>query len=155
MNVARSLMGLLLALSPVSAVQAEQGSAPAFENAWIREAPPGAEVMAGYVTIHVRAGTSTALTSAGSTDFARVELHEMTMTDGVMRMRPLERVELPAGKTVALAPGGLHLMLFEPKRPLRAGDRVTLEFVLEDRTRHSVEFEVRKPTEASGSGHQH
>lgn len=154
MNSVRSLMGLLLALSLVSVVRAEQPASPAFENAWIREAPPGAEVMAGYVTIRVR-GASTALSSAGSADFARVELHEMTMADGVMRMRPLQKIELPAGEAVALAPGGLHLMLFEPKRPLRAGDRVTLELALEDRTRHSVEFEVRKPAEASGSGHRH
>lgn len=140
MNIAGLWAALLLALALLPVAQAQQ-----FEDAWIREAPPGAEVMAGYVTIHVRANVSTALTSARSADFARVEIHEMTMTDGMMRMRPLEKIGLPASRIVELVPGGRHLMLFEPKRPLRAGDRVTLDLVLDDGSRHAVEFEVRKP----------
>jgi copper(I)-binding protein len=62
---------------------------------------------------------------------ARLEVHEMTMTGGVMRMRPLSGgLAIPPGQTVALAPGGYHLMLIGPKRPFRLGAQVpaTLRF---------------------------
>ena len=57
---------------------------------------------------------------------ARVEMHSMTMDGGVMRMRALPKIDLPAGQTVKLAPGGLHLMLIDVKQPLKAGDKVPL-----------------------------
>lgn len=113
------------------------------ESAWIRAAPPGAVVLAGYATLGNAGDAAVEIVAAASGDFARVELHEMSMRDGVMRMRALDRIEVPAGGNLELAPGGTHLMLHEPKRPLAPGDRVGV--VLRDAHggEHATTFEVR------------
>lgn len=114
-------------------------------EAWIREAPPGARMLAGYAEL---ANTGTAplrVTGARSADFGAVELHEMRMDGGVMRMRALAAIEVPAGGSVRLAPGGNHLMLMRPTRALRAGDRVEIVFELEGASAVAAEFVVRRP----------
>jgi hypothetical protein len=100
-------------------------------QAWSRATPGGAKIGGGYLTIENRGSTADRLIG-GSADVAgKVEVHEMSMKNGVMTMRPLDNgLTIEAGKTVKLAPGGLHLMLFDLKSPLKQGDRmpVTLEF---------------------------
>lgn len=115
------------------------------ESAWIRAAPPGAVVLAGYATLGNESDATVEIVAATSGDFARVELHEMSMREGVMRMRALDRAVVPARGTLDLAPGGTHLMLHEPKRALVPGDRV--EIVLRDASGvdHVATFEVRAP----------
>ena len=135
---------LLLFLSLPAAVQAAATTAAGleFEHAWIRSAPAASPVMAGYVRI-VNPGTHTVrIVAMQSPQFARVEAHAMREVDGVMRMRPLV-LELSAGETLELAPGGNHLMLMQPPVPLAEGARATLEFTLDDGRRRTVEFEVR------------
>jgi copper(I)-binding protein len=99
------------------------------EKAWARATVPGAAVGGGFVSIR-NEGDDDRLTGANSPVAARVELHTMTMQDGVMRMRQLEAIELPAGKEVELRPGGHHLMLMDLARPLEEGESfpVTLRF---------------------------
>jgi hypothetical protein len=80
------------------------------------------------------------------------------MEGGVMRMRPVARIELPAGKAVRLAPGGLHIMLVDLRQPLKPGDRVPLTLTVQgadlaSRSVLTVEAEVRDA--GSGTGHQH
>lgn len=94
------------------------------ENAWVREPAPGQVVVGGFLDITSKQDAS--LISAESPVAGMVEIHEMSMKDGVMRMRPVEKIDLPKGQTVKLAPGGLHLMLENLKKPLRAGDKVPL-----------------------------
>jgi copper(I)-binding protein len=76
-------------------------------------------------------------------------MHEMRMEGNIMKMRALDKLELPAGKTVKFTPGAYHLMLLELKRPLRAGDVVplTLEIEARDgkRTKVEIKAEVRNP----------
>lgn len=71
----------------------------------------GRDVAAGYFVLS-NSGPDAALVSAASSAAATVELHTHTMDDGVMRMREVERIDLPSGETVAFEPGGLHLMMF-------------------------------------------
>ncbi len=94
------------------------------ENAWIREPAPGQKVVGGFLDITSQKGG--ALIGASSPVAGLVELHEMKMDNGVMLMRPLQKIDLPKGQTVKLEPGGLHLMLEDLKRPLKAGDKVPL-----------------------------
>lgn len=104
--------------------------APAFaadfkiENAWIREPAPGQTVVGGFMSI--TSPKDAVLLQVNSPAAGLVELHEMKMDNGVMLMRPLQKIDLPKGQTVKLEPGGLHLMLEELKRPLKAGDKVPL-----------------------------
>src|SRR4051794_16946834 len=77
------------------------------ENAWARATVPGQTT--GSVYVDLTSSTDAALVAAGTPVAARAELHSMTMDGGVMRMRGLPRVELPAGKTVKFTPGTMHL----------------------------------------------
>ncbi len=113
-------------------------------GAWIREAPPGVAMLAGYFVLQNQGETSVALVGAESARFGAVEMHETRLQQGVARMRRLERVEIQPGETVKFAPGGRHLMLFDPLEPLRAGDCVLLTLVLDGGDEIDVRFDVRR-----------
>ncbi|WP_430418189.1 copper chaperone PCu(A)C [Phenylobacterium sp.] len=91
---------------------------------WCRATPAGAPSAACYVTL--TASADERLTGAASPVAANLDVHSMSMDGGVMRMRQLEALDLPGDRPVALAPGGLHLMLIAPTKALTAGDTVTL-----------------------------
>ncbi|MEP9400680.1 copper chaperone PCu(A)C [Sphingomonas sp. VNH70] len=100
------------------------------EDAWVRlPAVPGRPA-AAYATIH--GGNQPAvLTAIASPAARRIELHHSMATDhGAMTMRPIERLPIPSRKTVTLAPGGLHAMLFDLTGDLRPGGKVMLKFRL-------------------------
>jgi periplasmic copper chaperone A len=90
---------------------------------WSRATAPGAKVGVGYMQIESE-GIDDRLIAAWSSASARVELHTMSMENNVMRMREVPAIDLPAGRRVALGPGGLHLMLMDLKEPLRVGDEI-------------------------------
>jgi copper(I)-binding protein len=100
-------------------------------QAWSRATPGGAKVGGGYLTIENK-GTMPDRLIGGSADVAaKVQVHEMSMNNGVMTMRPVEGgLVIEPGKTVKLAPSGYHLMIMDLKSPLKQGDKVpvTLEF---------------------------
>jgi len=100
-------------------------------QAWSRATPGGAKTGGGYLTIENKGTTPDKLIGA-SADFAgKIEVHEMTTNNGVMKMRPVEGgLTIDPGKTVKLAPSGLHLMMMDLKSPLKQGDKlpVTLQF---------------------------
>ncbi len=133
---------LLLAVSPL----ARAGDcAPVVESAWIRQPPMAMPMMAGFAEIRNPCGAETRIVGARSQAFASVELHETRRVDGVSRMRHVASLAVPAGGEVALAPGGLHLMLMRPVAPVEAGQRIAIEFELADGRELRAEFEVRKP----------
>ena len=109
----------------------EGGKILVITQAWSRATPAGAKVAGGYLTIQ-NMGSAPDRLFGGSSDIAgKVEVHEMAMNNGVMTMRPLDKgLVIEPGKTVKLAPGGYHLMLFDLKSPLKQGDKVPvmLEF---------------------------
>jgi copper(I)-binding protein len=100
------------------------------ETPWARATPPGATVGAGYLVIRNTGTTGDRLVGASTPAAAMVEIHETRMTDGEMQMRPVEALDIPAGGSVRLKPGGLHFMLMDLGTPLVAGTRVplTLQF---------------------------
>jgi len=98
---------------------------------WSRATPGGARTGGGFLTIENKGSAPDKLVSASADVAGKVEVHEMAMNDGVMRMRPVEGgLTIDPGKTVKLAPGGYHLMIMELKSPLKQGDKlpVTLQF---------------------------
>ena len=99
---------------------------------------------AAYLSIVNASGTADALLSASSPGAASVELHETAMaSDGMMGMHPVARLDVPAGGSVALAPGGYHLMINGLTTTLRAGDRLELDLVFDHAGRVVVQAEVR------------
>lgn len=96
------------------------------EDGWVREAPPGVGMLAGYVTLRNTAGKIRTLSEVSSPDFGHVDVHETRMVDGSMRMRSVTPLRLEPGRAAVLAPGGMHLMLMQPAKPLKSGDTVRL-----------------------------
>ena len=86
---------------------------------------PGMTMSAAYLSLRNNTDRTITVTRVTSKEFARVELHETTVEDGVARMRPLPRLEVPAGGSVRLERGGKHLMLMRPTGPV---DSVSLQF---------------------------
>jgi hypothetical protein len=122
-------------------------------NAWARAPAPGQKTASAYVEL--TSATHAALVAAGSPAAERVELHEIRLERGIMRMRPLERVELPGGKTVKLAPGGLHLMLINLKQPLKAGDKLPLRLSVQSSGTSLTTLDIEAEVRASGAGEPH
>ena len=147
--------GLRMILVAVSAAAA--ASVPAWaqvevKSAWVRGTVAAQKTTGAYMEISSARGAS--LVGAESTAAGAVEVHEMSMDKNVMRMRAVPKLDLPAGKTVELKPGGYHMMLIDLKRPLKKGDSVLLMLKIENRDKTvstvEVKAEVREATAAPG-----
>ncbi len=127
-----------------SASTAPSAAAPTVSDAWARPAVQGG-TGAAYMTISNPGGSADTLLSASSPAAASVELHR-TMTDasGMTGMSPIDRLEIPAGGSVSLAPGGYHLMMMGLSAPLEAGSTVEIELVFEHAGKVVVQAEVRQ-----------
>ena len=116
----------------------------AIERPWARATPPGAPVAGGFLDVRNVGATEDRLLSATSPDADKVELHEMRMDAGVMRMRRIDGgLAIAPGGTLTLAPGGFHLMFIGPKHPFVAGETVTATLRFERGGERPVRFEVR------------
>ncbi len=150
--------GLLLLALLSTMVQA---GALQVRDAFIRELPPGQTVSAGFFTLANSGKAPIALVAATCDVADRVEIHAHRMSGGAMRMEQLHRIEVPAGGELQFKPGGLHLMLIDLKRPLRAGDSVAVTLLDERGGAHRVELPVidaRGTPAVPGSGqggHEH
>ncbi|MBO9538972.1 copper chaperone PCu(A)C [bacterium] len=114
------------------------------EAPWVREAPPTARVLAGYATFRNAGAEPDALVAVKTEVADRVEIHTMAMRGGVMRMQAIPFLEIPAKGTAKLVPGGAHLMIYDPKRPLRDGETVPMTFVFRGGTELRLSVPVRK-----------
>lgn len=106
------------------------------------------------VFVQLRSPDGARLVGGSSPAAARVEIHEMRMEEGVMKMREVPALELPAGQMVALKPGGYHLMLMELKQPLKAGDTLALSLQIERPGKPAETLKLQVPVRAlGGQGH--
>ncbi len=120
----------LVSLAAVLLVGASHAQdAPRITDVWVKSTPPGATVSAAYMQI--QSARAVKLVKAESPAAGLVELHNMSMKDGVMEMKAMGAVEIPAGKTVTLKPGGMHVMMMKVKQPIKAGDKVALTLTFE------------------------
>lgn len=126
------------------------------EQPWSRATPKGAPVAGGYLKV---TNTGTAPDQLLGATFGKAdkgEVHEMSMDGGVMRMKRVDGVEIPAGGSVELKPGGYHLMFMGLKDQLAEGDRVTGRLVFEKAGALDVDFQVRAMNAgAGGMTHAH
>jgi copper(I)-binding protein len=109
---------------------------------YARPTVPGQTAGGGYLKLHNK-GPADRLVSASTGVSNTVELHSMTMEGDVMRMRQLDAIEVPAGKTIELKPGGMHLMLMGLKAPLKVGDSFVLKLKFEKAGEVAVQAKVR------------
>ncbi|MGA7803539.1 copper chaperone PCu(A)C [Bradyrhizobium sp.] len=125
-----ALAGCLLAAPWARANDVKAGDL-VISQAWSRATPKGAKIGGGYLTIENKGSAPDRLIGCSSDMAGSVQVHEMTMINGVMKMRPLDNgLTIDPGRSVKLAPGGYHLMLMDLRGPLKQGDKlpVTLEF---------------------------
>jgi len=116
------------------------------DHPWSRATPAAAPVGAGYLSVTNKGTTADRLVSAGSDVSAKVELHEMAVIDGVMRMRALDKgIEIPAGGKLEFKPGGYHIMFIGLKAPLKVGDRVPVTLRFQNAGTIDLEFQVQVP----------
>lgn len=135
---------LALYLGLVLIVCAHAQSSIVVDNAWARATVPGQSV--GAVYFEIRSAGPASLIGASTPIARRAEMHSMSNEGGVMKMRALSRVELPAGQTVTLGPNGNHIMLLDLKHPLQAGATVPLVLIVEQKGKKKeiqVQAEVR------------
>lgn len=123
---------------------------------WTRSTVAGQPAGGGFLTVRNTGPAADRLVGAASPAAAEVQMHTMSMEGDVMRMRQVDGIDLPAGQTVALEPGHLHLMLIGLKAPLKAGDMVPLTLRFEKAGEVPVQLKVESagaaPASASGMG---
>ena len=149
-------VSLLLASVLPWAPSAAQSKAVEVDNAWARATPGKAETGAAYVTLKATAGADR-LIGATTPVAKKAELHTMTMEGGVMKMRPLTGIDLPAGQPVTLKPGAMHIMLLGLTAPLHAGQSFPLTLQFEKAGTEMVDVSVEQigamGPQGEGDGH--
>lgn len=144
-------LALGLSAAPALAQEIKAGDLT-IEKPWARATPKGAEVGAGYLEIRNNGATPDRLTG-GSADFANVEIHEMSMEGGVMKMRELkDGLTIPAHSSVKLAPNGYHVMFTSLKHPLVKGESVKATLTFEHAGAVVVDFPIQGVGAAGPSG---
>ena len=111
---------------------------------WIREAPPRARVCAAYMVFENTGTKMVKLLEVTSPDFGSVEIHKSFMRQGKMHMMALDSLAVAAGEQVVLQPGGFHLMLFDPNKPMVVGTPCTLRFRFADAADMDISVQVQK-----------
>ena len=128
---AATLLASAVLATPVFAQSYKVGSLE-IEQPWTRATAPTAPTAGGYLKIVNTGTTADRLVAVRSTAAAKTEIHEMKMDGSVMRMRELEKgLEIPAGATVMLQPGGYHVMFMQLKEPFKEGAKVPVTLVFE------------------------
>lgn len=149
MSALRLFLGLSLAGAASAAVGATPDCAPVIEASWVRAAPPGAASLAGYLVLRNPCAATVEVADVESRDFGMPMIHRTVVEDGVSRMRPAGKLVVPPGEVLRFEPGGLHLMLMRPLRPLAEGDMAGIRLVLADGRRVYAEFPVRREAPAA------
>lgn len=111
-------------------------------NAWVRKALPKSPVQAGYLTLINMSENAESLVEVESALFGSVEIHEMSMKNGMMKMKQLSVLEIPSSGQIKLSPGGKHLMLKKPVRDLALGEVVELTLKFKSGKTQSLSLRV-------------
>ncbi len=150
MTLNRFLIGAALLVGIAAHAHEFKLGAIAIGHPYARATVPGQPAGGGYLKLENK-GATDRLLSASAGVSGSVELHTMSMDGDVMRMRRLDAVELPAGKTVEFKPGGLHIMFMGLKAPLKAGDSFPMKLRFEKAGEVTVDVKV----EAAGNEMKH
>jgi len=136
------------ALAPLAAI-----AQVSVQDAWVRGTVPGQSATGAFMQLSSSADTS--LVAVASPVAKVVEIHSMTHEGGVMRMRAVESLPVPAGKSVELGPGGYHVMLMDLAQPLKEGDKVPLTLTFADKSGKKTTQDVTATVRALAPAHKH
>ena len=145
----------ILSIAPGFAHEFKKGSITV-EHPWSRATPGGAQVATGYLTIENDGSEPDRLVSATAEIAGQTGIHQMSMVDGVMKMRELtEGLPVPVGGSVVLEPNSYHLMFTGLKEPLKEGDEFSGTLTFEKAGTLDVTFEVEGIGAASPAPDEH
>lgn len=155
MKPLRHALPVILAalLAALAAPSARAGGDIEVVHPWARPSIPNRPGVV-YLGIHNPGEAPDRLVGARAEGAGAAELHKAEQTDGVMRMTPVEAIEVPARGMARLGPGGYHIMLFDLDAPLRPGDSLALTLEFDEAGEVPVSVPVRRDDPAAGSGHQ-
>jgi copper(I)-binding protein len=145
MMLNKILFNLLVLCCLLAACKAKTGVE--ITDGWVRENAPGQNVGAAYMTLN--SPQDSTLVYIETPAAGSVEIHSMSMENNVMKMRMLEALPLKAGKLEKLAPGGFHLMLFDLKKPLKAGENATFKLCFKDKAGNITHQSVILPVKSA------
>ena len=146
-NIRSTTLALALALAGTASL-----AQTTVKDAWVRGTVPQQKATGAF--FQISSATGGKLVSASSPAAGVVEIHEMAMDGNTMKMRALPNgLDLPAGKAVALKPGGYHVMLMDLKAPLKTGEAVDLSLVVEGKDGKRETIAVKAPVKALGAEH--
>lgn len=120
---------------------------PMVTDAWVRSVPPSARMTAGYLSLYNPGPDELVVVGVESPLFGSIELHGTVMEDGVARMRHQDTVTVPAGEVVHFEPGGLHLMLMQPREEIPSSGSIEMSVVLENGDRMKFLAQVGQPVD--------
>ena len=123
-------------------------------DAWITEAAPGVNIVAGYMLIENTTNSDVFLTDISSESFKRIEMHRSVKKGDTVSMQRQTNLGIPAKGKLALTPGDYHLMLFEPKTRPQTGDQLPLELLFSDKTIIRINAIVKRAGDTR-HGHHH
>lgn len=143
----RPALAVLMSLGSAFALSACEQKPLYVDQAYIRLSPNPQSPSAGYFTVH--AGTEPVALRDVTTEAAvRVEMHDSMMHDGMMTMKPIDQVDIPAKGVVRFEPGGRHLMLWSVNPAVAATGKITLTFLFSNGDRILVDAAVQKAGDA-------
>ncbi len=144
------------AMLSIFAVSAACAGDVTIDDPFARASAGGAKVGAVFMTLKNSGPAADALVAAESPVAARAELHTHIREGEIIRMRPVEAIDVPPGGTVSLQPGGLHVMLIDLRQPLRQGEAFPLTLTLAKAGTMTIQVPVKSPAEmAPMPSHQH
>ena len=142
----RLVLASLLSLGAASAAFAQV----TVQAPWVRATVPAQTSTGAFMRLH--AAKDARLLEARSPVAGSVQIHEMAMTGNVMKMHAVHGIDLPAGKTVELAPGGYHIMLMGLKKQMKEGDTVPITLVVANKHGKRETVEVSAPVRPLAGG---
>ncbi len=151
MNIRKAL--IVLAVFFLAAPPAWSREEISVKDPWVRQNPPGTSVTAAYMVIENPAAVGDELLEVSCSCSSSSSLHVTEMREGSMAMKKVASIEVPAGKSVALLPGGYHVMLEGLSGDIK--ESVILELKFRSGARISVTAPVLDPPEASRRSHHH
>jgi copper(I)-binding protein len=144
-NVFLPIISLVLSVSSVFANVgfASENTEVLVENGYVRESIPGTSISSAYMTIKNLSAKNIRLIAASSAVSERIEIHEHTMADGLMRMRQRDYVEILAKNSTVFQPSGFHLMIFDLKQPLKAKENIIITLHFDNKSSLDVNYTVQ------------
>jgi len=149
MHSLRNSVTLLLAAAGL-ALAASASAQVGVTDPWVRGTVAGQKATGAFMQL--KSPADAALVEATSPAAKIVEIHEMKMEGGMMKMRAVDKLALPAGKSVELKPGGYHVMLMDLVGTLKDGDTVPLKLTFEDKSGKRQTVEVKAPVRSLTTG---